>query len=192
MNMVTVLIIAALVFGACFLIDKGFTRLFRSQAQHMSGKAVRLSRRYGSIGLLIAVVGLIGVFMGLPEDWVLIVGGALVVLMGIGLVVYYMSYGVFYDENSFLFMTLGKQTKTYYYNAIRAQQLYNNQGHLLIELHMSDGNVIQLQSTMNGCYEFMDHAFAAWLKQTGKKKEDCPYYDPDNSCWFPPVNEENK
>ena len=25
----------------------------------------------------------------------------------------------------------------------------------------------------------------AWLAQTGKKKEDCPYYDPDNSCWFP-------
>jgi hypothetical protein len=190
MGIVTILIICALVFGVCFLIDKGFTKLFRSQAQHFSGKAVRLNRRYGSIGLLIAVVGLIGLFMGLPEDWVLIVGGALVVLMGIGLVVYYMGYGVFYDENSFLFMTLGKQTKTYYYNAIRAQQLYNNQGHLLIELHMSDGNVIQLQSTMNGCYEFMDHAFAAWLKQTGKKKEDCPYYDPDNSCWFPPVNEE--
>ena len=190
MGIVTILIICALVFGVCFLIDKGFTKLFRSQAQHFSGKAVRLNRRYGSIGLLIAVVGLIGLFMGLPEDWVLIVGGALVVLMGIGLVVYYMGYGVFYDENSFLFMTLGKQTKTYYYNAIRAQQLYNNQGHLLIELHMSDGNVIQLQSTMNGCYEFMDHAFAAWLKQTGKKKEDCPYYDPDNSCWFPPANEE--
>lgn len=190
MNMVTILIIAALVFGACFLIDKGFTKIFRSQAQHFSGKAVRLSKRYGSIGLLIAVVGLIGLFMGLPEDWVLIVGGALVILMGAGLVVYYMSYGVFYDENSFLFMTLGKQTKTYYYNAIRAQQLYNNQGHLLIELHMRDGNVIQLQSTMNGCYEFMDHAFDAWLKQTGRRKEDCAFYDPANSCWFPPVNEE--
>ena len=190
MNMVAVLILAALVFGVCFLIDKGFTKLFRSQVQHISGKAVRMSKRYGSIGLLIAAVGLMGLFVGLPEDWVLIVGGALAMLIGIGLVVYYMGYGVFYDENSFLFMTLGKQTKTYYYNAIRAQQLYNNQGHLLIELHMSDGNVIQLQSTMNGCYEFMDHAFAAWLKQTGKKKEDCPYYDPDNSCWFPPVNEE--
>ena len=190
MGIVTILIICAVVFGVCFLIDKGFTKLFRSQAQHFSGKAVRLNRRYGSIGLLIAVVGLIGLFMGLPEDWVLIVGGALVVLMGIGLVVYYMGYGVFYDEDSFLFMSIGKKTKSYYYNAIRAQQLYNNQGYLLIELHMSDGTVIQLQSTMKGCYEFMDHAFAAWLKQTGKNKEDCPYYDPDNSCWFPPVNEE--
>lgn len=191
MGIVTTLIICAVVFGVCYLVDKGFTKLFRSQAQHFSGKAVRLSKRYGSIGLLIAVLGLIAVFMGIPEDWVLIVGGALVMLMGAALVVYYMSYGVFYDENSFLFMTIGKKTRTYYYNAIRAQQLYNNQGHLLIELHMSDGNVIQLQSTMNGCFDFMDHAFSAWLKQTGKKKEDCPFYDPDNSCWFPPVNKEN-
>ena len=190
MGIVTILIICAVVFGICYLVDKGFTKLFRSQAQHFSGKAVRLSKRYGSIGLLIAVLGLIAVFMGIPEDWVLMVGGALVLLMGIGLVVYYMSYGVFYDENSFLFMSLGKKNKTYYYNAIRAQQLYNNQGHLLIELQMKDGNVIQLQSTMSGCYEFMDHAFAAWLKQTGRRVEDCPYYDPANSCWFPPAMED--
>ena len=190
MGLVTILIICAVVFGLCYLVDKGFTKLFRSQAQHFSGKAVRLSKRYGSIGLLLAVIGLIAAFMGIPEDWVLMAGGALVVLMGVGLVVYYMNYGVFYDDSSFLFMSLGKKNKTYYYNAIRGQQLYNNQGHLLIELHMSDGNTVQLQSTMDGCFAFMDHAFEAWLKQTGRRKEDCPFYDPDNSCWFPPVMEE--
>lgn len=189
MGLVTILIICAVVFGLCYLVDKGFTKLFRSQAQHFSGKAVRLSKRYGSIGLLMAVIGLIAAFMGIPEDWVLMAGGALVVLMGAGLVVYYMNYGVFYDDSSFLFMSLGKKNKTYYYNAIRGQQLYNNQGHLLIELHMSDGNTVQLQSTMDGCFAFMDHAFEAWLKQTGRRKEDCPFYDPDNSCWFPPVME---
>ena len=189
MGLVTILIICAVVFGLCYLVDKGFTKLFRSQAQHFSGKAVRLSKRYGYIGLLMAVIGLIAAFMGIPEDWVLMAGGALVVLMGAGLVVYYMNYGVFYDDSSFLFMSLGKKNKTYYYNAIRGQQLYNNQGHLLIELHMSDGNTVQLQSTMDGCFAFMDHAFEAWLKQTGRRKEDCPFYDPDNSCWFPPVME---
>lgn len=190
MQYVVVVIVAALVFGVCFLIDKGFTKLFRSQAQHMSGKAVRLSKRYGSIGLILAVVGIAAVFTGLSDTWVLIAGGGLMVLVGIGLVVYYMSYGVFYDTESFLFMTLGKKNVTYHYNAIRAQQLYNNQGHLLIELYMSDGNTVQIQSTMQGCFEFMDHAFAAWLRQTGKTQEDCPFYDPANSCWFPPVSEE--
>ena len=190
MGIVTVVIVAAVVVGICFLVDKGFNKLFRSQAQHASGLAVRLSKRYGSIGLVMAVLGLVAVFAGLPGDWVLIVGGALVILMGVGLVVYYMNYGVFYNEDSFLFMRLGKPNITYYYKDIVAQQLYNNQGHLLIELHMKDGNTVQLQSTMNGCYAFMDYAFFAWLQQTGRKQEDCPFYDPRNSCWFPPVKTE--
>lgn len=190
MEYIAVAIVAALVFGICFLVDKGFTRLFRSQAQHMSGLAVRLSKRYGSIGLIIAVIGIAAVFLGISKDWVLIAGGAVMVVMGAGLVVYYMSYGVFYDEDSFIFMTFGKKNTTYRYADITAQQLYNNQGHLLIELYMKDGKTVQLQSTMNGCFAFMDHAFAAWLRQTGRKEEDCPFHDPQNSCWFPPVNAE--
>ena len=190
MEYVAVIIVAAVVFGVCFLVDKGFTKLFRSQAQHMSGLAVRLSKRYGSIGLVIAVIGLAAILMGLSKDWVLIVGGAIMAVMGVGLVVYYMSYGVFYDEDSFIFMTFGKPNVTYYYKDITAQQLYNNQGHLLIELYMKDGNTVQLQSTMNGCYDFMDHAFYAWLRQTGRTKESCAFYDPQNSCWFPPATQE--
>ncbi len=190
MNIITVVIIAAVVFGICFLADKGFTKLFRSQAQHASGLAVRLNKRYGSIGLLLAVLGLAAVFAGLPGDWVLIVGGCVVVLMGAALVLYYMNYGVFYNEDSFLFMRFGKPNVTYYYKDITAQQLYNNQGHLLIELHMKDGKTIQLQSTMNGCFDFLDHAFYAWLRQTCRTKEDCAFYDPQNSCWFPPVKTE--
>ena len=72
MEYVAVIIVAAVVFGVCFLVDKGFTKLFRSQAQHMSGLAVRLSKRYGSIGLVIAVIGLAAILMGLSKDWVLI------------------------------------------------------------------------------------------------------------------------
>lgn len=187
MEYIAVIIVAALVFGICFLVDKGFTRVFRSQAQHMSGTAVRLSKRYGSFGLIIAVIGLAAVFTGLGGGLVLIIGGAILMVFGIGLVVYYLSYALFYDEESFIFTTVGKKAKTYYYRDIKQQQLYNNQGHLLIELHMADGDAVQLQSTMNGCFEFMDHAFKAWLRQTGRKEEDCPFHDPANSCWFPPV-----
>ena len=189
MKYIAVIILAAVVFGICFLVDKGFTKLFRSQAQHASGTAVRLSKRYGSIGLIVAVIGLAAVFTGLKEGWVLIAGGAIMLATGIGLVVYYMSYAVFYDEDSFLFTTIGKRAKTYYYRDIKQQQLYNNQGHLLIELHMADGDTVQLQSTMHGYDKFMDHAFEAWLEQTGKTKEDCPFHDPEKSCWFPPVEE---
>ena len=191
MDFLVVIIIAAVVFGLCFLIDRGFTRLFRSQAEHMSGKAVRLSKRYGSIGLVLAVVGLGAIFSGFQNGLVLAIGGAVVLLVGAGLVVYYMSYGIFYDTDSFIFMTFGKKSITYHYKDICQQQLYNNQGHLLIELHMTDGNAIHIQSTMAGCYAFMDHAYAAWLRQTGRREEDCPFHDPENSCWFPPAGGES-
>ena len=37
----SVLLVAAVVFGICFLADKGFTKIFRGQVQHRSGLSVR-------------------------------------------------------------------------------------------------------------------------------------------------------
>ena len=191
MEYVAVIIIGAAVFGLCFLADKGFTKLFRSQAQHHSGLAVRLSKRYGSIGLILAVVGLAAIFAGIngAEGLVLPIGGGILIAMGLALVVYYMTFGVFYDDNGFVVTTFGKPSTTYAYKDIVAQQLYNNQGHILIELHLSDGKTVQLQSTMTGVYPFMDCAFEKWCAQTGKTKETCEFYDPQNSFWFPPVED---
>ncbi len=187
MEYVLIIVVAALVFGTCYLVDRGFTKHFRSQEQHRSGKAVRLSKRYGSFGLLLCVLGVAAIFAGLPADWVLIAGGALIIVMGVGLTAYYLSYAIFYDEDTFLFTTLGKKAVTCRYADIQTQQLYNNQGHLLIELHMADGSAVQIQSTMDGCFDFMDHAFTAWCRQTGRTEDACPFHDPANSCWFPPV-----
>ena len=58
MEYILIAITAAVVIGACFLIDFLFKKLFRSQAQHMSGLAVRLHKRYGSIGILMIVLGI--------------------------------------------------------------------------------------------------------------------------------------
>ena len=77
MEYIGVLVVAALVFGVCFLIDKGFTKLFRSQAQHRSGLAVRLNKKYGAFGLILFALGVAGIFAGLGDSWLLIAGGAL-------------------------------------------------------------------------------------------------------------------
>ena len=187
MEYAAVLIIAALVFGACYLIDRVFQKVFRNQQEHRSGLAVRLNKKYGSVGLIVAVLGLGAVFTGLTRGWVLSVGGGLLILVGIGLVTYYMTFGVFYDKETFVLTTFGKRSTTYAYKDIKAQQLYNSYGNILIELHMMDGRSVQLQAGMTGVYDFLDHAFFAWLRQTGRKQEDCGFYDPHNSCWFPPV-----
>ena len=186
MEYVSVLLIAALVFLICFFIDKGFTKLFRSQQEHKSGLAIRLSKKYGAMGLIIAVLGVAAIFSG---GWMLIACGCLLILVGVGLLVYYMTFGVFYDKDTFILTTFGKKSTTYKYGDIKAQQLYSSYGNTVIELYMTDGRTVHLQSGLPGVYDFMDHAFPAWLQQTGRNREDCAFYDPQNSCWFPPVED---
>ena len=187
MEWIAILIVAALVFGVCFMIDKGFTKLFRSQAQHYSGLSVRLNKKYGAFGLILFVLGLAAIFTGLNESLLLIIGGAFVAVVGVGLVVYYMTFGVFYDEETFLLTTFGKKSKAYRYSEISGQQLYNSYGQIVIELHMTDGRTVQLQAAMPGVYPFLDKAFSAWCRQRDIREEDCQFHDTDNSCWFPSV-----
>lgn len=189
MDILSIVLVAAVVFGVCFLVDKGFTRVFRSKPQHISGKSVRLNKYYGVGGILMTVLGVAAVFAGMAEPWLLLAGGILLIVLGIGLIIYYMTFGVYYDEDSFLLTTFGKRSTAYRYGDIRGQLLYNSYGHIIIELHMSDGRTVQMQSSMTDVYVFLDHAFAAWCRQQGKRQEDCPFHDPDNSCWFPTMED---
>ena len=184
MGIVSILLIVAAVFGLCYLVDKGFTKLFRGKVQHSSGKSVRLNKRYGSIGLIMFAFGTAAVFMGMNNaEWVLVGGAVLLVLGGIALVTYYMSFGIYYDEDSLIFSRFGKPSVTYYFKNIRSQQLYLASGNVVVELHMSDGSHFQVHTGMTGMGDFMDFAFQAWLAQTGRKLENCTWYDPDNSCY---------
>ena len=181
------ILLAAGVFLLCYLADKGFTKLFRGKVQHQSGKSVRLTKRYGSIGIVMFAFGLAAVFMGINNaEWALMGGGCILVLIGICLVTAYLSFGLYYDEDSFVFSKFGKPTVTYYFKNIRSQQLYLAGGNTVVELHMNDGSHFQVHAGMTGMYDFMDFAFRAWLQQNGRKQEDCTWYDPNNSCWFPP------
>ena len=173
----------AAVFGVCFLVDKGFTKLFRSRPEHRSGLAVRPSKRYGSIGLIVGLLGIGGIIGGLVEsNTTLTVCGILLVLTGVGLAAYYISTGIFYDDDSFLSASLGKKERTYRYGDILHQKLYVVQGgHYIIELHMRDGSAVMVQTQMEGYREFLNHAAAAW--RAGR--EDCAPADPDQLAWFP-------
>ena len=56
--MIPVVIICALTFGICFLVDRGFTKKFRGQKQHQSGLSVRLNKKYGAFGLILFIMGI--------------------------------------------------------------------------------------------------------------------------------------
>ena len=192
MELFVILLVAAATFGVCFLVDKGFTRTFRGEVQHASGLSVRLSKRYGSFGLILFVIGLAALFVGINGERLLalvlrlcLLIGPVVMLVGVGLVVYYMTFGIYYDEESFIVTTFGKRSTTYRYNQIRGQLLYNASGSILVELHMADGRTVGIQSNMTGRDAFLDPAFAAWCRQTGRDPENCDFHDPANSLWFP-------
>lgn len=184
--MIPVIIVAALTFGACFLVDKVFTKKFRGKAQHASGLSVRLNKKYGAFGLILFALGLAAIFAGINgSGLVLGIGGGVVLLVGVGLVVYYMTFGVFYDDDCFVLTTFGKRSSTYRYKQIKGQLLYNSYGNILIELHMDDGRTVGLQAGMKGVYPFLDKAFSRWCDQKGIQPESCQFHDPDNSLWFP-------
>ena len=190
MTFFLILLIAAAVFGLCFAVDKAFTKIFRSKAQHRSGLAVRASKRYGLFGVILSVLGIMAACVGIADGSVLLWGGIIVLLMGLGLAVYYLSFGLFYDGESFLQSRFGKKDVTYRFDQIKGQKLYLVQGgNIIIELHMTDGGTVSLQSTMDGVYPFLDTAFAAWCMQTGRDPQSCDFHDPSQSLWFPTVEE---
>ena len=190
MTFFLILLIAAAVFGLCFAVDKAFAKLFRSKAQHRSGRAVRANKRYGLFGVILSVLGVMAVCVGISDGSVLLWGGIIVLLMGVCLAVYYLSFGVFYDGETFLLSRFGKKEVTYRFSEIKGQKLYLVQGgNIIIELHMADGGTVSLQSTMDGVYPFLDTAFAAWCMQTGRDPQSCDFHDPSQSLWFPTVEE---
>ena len=190
MQYLIVLLIAALVFGVCYLFDKGFQKLFRSRAQHSSGLSVRLHKRYAAFGAILMALGAAAILAGLSNNWLLVLGGAVVVAAGAAMAVYYATFGIFYDEDSFILTTFGKKSDTYRYADILGQRLYAIQGgSMVVELHMKNGRAVSLQSAMQGVHPFLDHAFHAWCRQTGQDPNGCGFHDPANHQWFPTVEE---
>ena len=185
MPYVILAIVAALTFGLCFFVDRGFQKKFRGKAQHASGLSVRLNKRYATIGVILCVLGVAGLVVGFRGYIALLIAGPIVFLMGLALIVYYLSVGIFYDQEGFVYSKFGKSSVTYNYNQIEGQLLYNASGNIVIELHMKDGCSVSLQSTMTGVYPFLDTAFENWCRQMDRDPESCEFHDPDNSLWFP-------
>ena len=190
MKIPVIIVVAALTFGLCYLLDKGYTNTFRSQIQHRTGLAVRLSKRYAVFGLILTLLGILAVITGIADALMLLIGGIVVLLAGVCLSIYYRTFGIFYDADSFLLTTFGNRSTTYQFGDIRTQQLYVVQGgSIVIELHLSDGRAVHIQSGMEGAYPFLDHAFAAWCRQTGRNPDAGTFHDPSNHLWFPTEEE---
>ena len=188
--MIYLLVIAA-TFGAMYLMDKGLTRLFRSREQHHSGTAVRLKKHYGILSLAMIILGILGILTFFFDgNVILLLGGVLVAPGGAVLGIYYLTHGIFYDDESFLYVTFGNNAREYRYADIQGQKLYEIQGGtLLVELHMRDGRAVSVQFSMEGAPSFLDKAAHARMRQLGLNSHECSWFDESQGRWFPPVEE---
>ena len=188
--MLYILVIAA-TFGVMFLLDKGLTKLLRSRAQHHSGTAVRLKKHYGILSLALMILGALGILYGLADkNPGLLLGGLVILPGGAVLGIYYLTHGIFYDDDSFLYVTFGNRSREYRYRDIAGQKLYEIQGgSLLVELHMADGTAVSVQGTMEGAYDFLSKAAHARMRQKGLNSHECEWFDEARGQWFPPVEE---
>ena len=185
------LLVIAATFGAMFLIDKGLTRLFRSREQHHSGTAVRLKKHYGILSLAMIILGVLGILTFFFDgNVILLLGGLLVAPGGAVLGIYYLTHGIFYNDESFLYVTFGNRSREYRYGDIRGQKLYEIQGGtLLVELHMADGTAVSVQTSMEGAKTFLDKAAHARMRQLGLNSHECQWFDETEGRWFPTVEE---
>ena len=53
MEFVLVLLIGAVTFGVCYLLDKGLKAIFRNKPQHKTGLSVRLNPHYGGAAVIL-------------------------------------------------------------------------------------------------------------------------------------------
>ena len=190
MDILFLLLFCGAMFGLCYLLDRLYKKLFRSKKQHATGRSVRLSKRYGAFGVLMVALAVASILSWINGGkWIMGAGGALVLVVGLGLIVYYMTFGIYYDEDSFLYHTFGKPGVTYDYDQIVGQKLYDASGNIVVELYMKDGNTVTIQSTMDGPYAFLDEAFAGWCRQTEHDPDACEFHDPSNSQWFPTMED---
>ena len=132
------------------------------------------------------ILGIVAISNGTSQGKLLFVGGFIVLFLGIIMAAYYLSFGIFYDDETFLVSSFGRKSLEYRYSDIQKQQLYVvSGGSVIVELWLKNGKTLSLQSGMEGVYPFLDHAFAAWCRQTGRRAEDCAFHDPAKSWWFP-------
>ena len=119
----------------------------------------------------------------------LLIGGIVVLLGGIALLVYYLSFGIFYDDESILVSAFLKKSRTYVYSDIVHQTVLIAGGTLLAEVYFADGSAITVASNMDGAVPFLDHAFARWCEAKGLEPRDCDFHDPSKFRWFPAEEE---
>ena len=174
--------LVAVIFGLVALCDLLLKKtVFRNQRRYAN--AVRMPRYSCILGLIMALIGVIGVLYIPRSEGFLWFGCWLVLIMGVYLLTNYCWFGIYYDETGFTYRTLGKPSRTYRYGEITGQRTFVAKSGWNSQLY-ARGEEIHLYAAMQGLSDFLNKAFFAWCRETGADP-DTVENDPHNLIFFP-------
>ena len=140
--------------------------------------------RYSFIlGILIVILAIIGLLFYTEADLFLRIGMVVAMAIGMYMTVNYIAFGIFYDDDGFTYRTLTKKVVSYRYSDITGQRSFLARSGLNTSLLLGEDE-IPLNGSMKGLADFMNHAFFAWCRQTGRNP-DQQEYDPSTLRYFP-------
>ncbi len=174
----------ALVLGLCWCVDQLFKKLFPKDARQLAGKVVRLPRRTAVFGVLLtffAVVMELNWFSRLA--WYMHLAAALVLLLGVWLLVQFLSFSIYYDDEGFTYRNLGRKAENFRYGDILGQRSLLTRSGVNSTLYLSGGE-IPVYSAMQGAGDFLQKAFYRWCEATGTDPETVEN-NPQYLTWFP-------
>lgn len=159
-------LLIAVIFGLIALIDFVFRKLFPKPEVMKSGNVVRMPRYSFILGLIISFFALVGLLY-LPMDEKLLWWGCwLVLLMGAYLLVNFWRFGIFYDDEGFIYRSLFQKARRYAYKDIRSQRSILARSGVNTTLYVGE-DALQLYSAMQGLSDFLHKAFYRWCDETG-------------------------
>ncbi len=172
--------VIALTFGMCFLVD---TLCKRLRGKRRGPNRVRPQKRTAAFGIILAFLGL-SFAVGVRGHWLVVVGSALLLLLGGMLITVYFATGLTYDQAGFTYKTPFHRAKAYRYEDITGQNTLLTRAGVQVLLRVA-GDEVQLYEAMEGLNDFFSTAYEGWLKARGLTREQCPPPNPAYYVWFP-------
>jgi hypothetical protein len=185
-----VLIVCAVVFLICFLIDTLFKVIFPKSKLEKSKQVVRPPRKSAVAGVILTFAGvavLIKNLAGTP-DTLFLIGSIVAIIFGVILLCTYFSVVIYFDDEGFLYKAWGHGKKEFRYSQIRGQRSLLTRGGVNTILFVGDEE-INLYSAMQNLNAFLSKAFFRWCAVKGIDP-DTIENNPRMATYFPdPDNE---
>ena len=165
---ILMLIVCALVFLVCFLIDTLLKVIFPKSKLEKSKQAVRPPRRSAVIGVILAFLGLAVVVRIAPQehDTLLLIGAIGAMVIGAVLLCTYFSVVIYYDDEGFLYKAWGHGKQEFRYSQIKGQRSLLTRGGVNTILFVGDAE-INLYGAMQNLNAFLSKAFFKWCEVKG-------------------------